>query len=135
MSAEEDLLQAVRELAHGLGWITYHTRMSKRSDPGWPDLVLVRGDRIVYRELKSATGKVSEEQQVWLDALAAAGADTGVWRPADLTSGEIQRDLLRGERDRTFGAQLAVRLAQARAKRSATAMRRRGRVLAPRLDP
>jgi len=132
---EEELLQSVRELAHGLGWLTYHTRMSKRSDPGWPDLVLVRGDRVAYRELKNATGKVTDEQQVWLDALAAAGADTGVWRPVDLASGEIQRDLLRGERDRTFGAQLAVRLAQARAKRSAPARRRRGQQLAPRLDP
>lgn len=129
---EAELLRAVRDLAQGLGWITYHTLRSKGSEGGFPDLVLVRGDRVVYRELKSATGKLTAEQEVWLDALAAAGADAGVWRPVDLEAGHIQRDLLRGARDRTFAAGLAVRLAQARANRALPGMRARGNRIAPR---
>lgn len=122
-------------MARGLRWITYHTRNSRRSDPGFPDLVLVRGDRILWRELKTATGRVTEPQQVWLDVLAAAGGDVAVWRPVDLATGEIQRDLLRGTVDRTFSAQLDVRLAQARARRALPGLRDRGRRLARRVEP
>jgi len=65
------------------GWLVYHTHDSRRSQPGFPDLVLVR-DRVLYRELKAATGRVSAEQQVWLDRLERAGADAAVWRPGDI---------------------------------------------------
>lgn len=129
---EAELMRAVTELARGLGWICYHTHDSRRSEAGFPDLVMVRGDRILYRELKTGHGRVKPEQQVWLDALAAADGDATVWRPADLESGEIARDLMRGERDRTFIASLNVRLAQARATRALGPMRARGRRLAPR---
>jgi hypothetical protein len=50
---------------------------------GWPDLVLVR-DRVLVLELKSARGRLTAEQQAWLDAFTAAGVDARVVRPADL---------------------------------------------------
>lgn len=132
---EDELQRAVIELARGLGWLVYHTHDSRRSQAGFPDLVLVRGDRVLYRELKSTAGRIRPEQQVWLDALAAAGADVGVWRPVDLEQGEVGRDLLAGERDRTFTSSLAVRLAQAKAARSLPTMRNRGRRLARTVPP
>lgn len=46
---------------------------------GFPDLVLVGRGRVIYAELKSSTGKVRPEQQVWLDALTAAGQEAHVW--------------------------------------------------------
>lgn len=75
--------------------LVYHTHNSQRSAPGFPDLVMVstRHGRILYRELKRTVGKVTTEQQAWLDALAAAGQDAGVWRPADLLSGRIVAEL------------------------------------------
>ena len=75
--------------------LVYHTHNSQRSAPGFPDLVMVstRHKRILYRELKRTVGKVTTEQQAWLDALAAAGQDVGVWRPADLLSGRIVAEL------------------------------------------
>ena len=82
---EKQLQDAIVAAAQRLGWLVYHTHDSRRSQPGFPDLVLVhpgRG-RILYRELKTMTGKVTTDQQKWLDALAAAGADVGVWRPTD----------------------------------------------------
>ena len=64
------------------GWHVYHTWMSIRSQPGFPDLVLVR-DRVLFVEVKSETGKLTEAQQGWQDALFSARAEFYVWRPSD----------------------------------------------------
>jgi len=56
--------------AAGYGWqreFIYHTRIPIGSEPGFPDLVLVR-DRVIYWELKSETGVEKPKQQrlpVW----------------------------------------------------------------------
>lgn len=42
----------VVRLAGYYGWRTYHTRDSRGSDPGFPDLVLLRGPELVFAELK-----------------------------------------------------------------------------------
>jgi hypothetical protein len=78
--------------------LVYHTHNSQRSAPGFPDLVMVstRHGRVLYRELKRTVGKVTADQQAWLDALTAAGQDVGVWRPADLLSGRIVAELRAG---------------------------------------
>lgn len=60
---------------------------------GWPDLALARPGRFLTVELKSAIGRVSVEQQAWLDVLAAAGIETHVFRPADWSVGLIERVL------------------------------------------
>lgn len=39
--------------------------------PGWPDLTLFRGPRLVAMEIKSKTGQVDPLQDGWLDAFAA----------------------------------------------------------------
>ena len=83
----------VRRLCDDLGLLRYHTHDSRRSPRGFCDLVICGLGGVAFRELKTQRGKVSREQQVWLDALAAAGADAGTWRPADLLSGRIAREL------------------------------------------
>jgi hypothetical protein len=80
---EEDFLQAVRALAREHGWTTYHTRDSRKSDAGFPDLVLVRGRRLLWVELKTETGELSAAQRGWRDSLLAAGQDWRLWRPSD----------------------------------------------------
>ena len=84
----EKALQArIIEAARALHWRTYHVFDSRRSAPGWPDLAMVRGDRLIFAELKSAKGKVTVEQQEWLDALAKVpGVECFVWRPEDVKS-------------------------------------------------
>lgn len=52
---------------------------------GFPDLVLVRGPRLLFAELKRETGRLSDEQHAWLNDLARASAEVYVWRPSDLS--------------------------------------------------
>lgn len=92
---EEVLLQRVRQQSRALGWISYHTRYSKGSDAGFPDLVLVnvRQRRIMFRELKREREEPSPAQRMWLAALEAVGMDAGWWRPSDLFNDRIDNEL------------------------------------------
>lgn len=96
---EKDLLASVREMAVTLGYLVYHTHDSRRSEGGWPDVAIVGHGRFLVRELKCQSGRlgrVTPEQKAWLAALADAGVDAGVWRPADLLSGAILAELKGG---------------------------------------
>lgn len=74
----------VRTTAKRCGWVAYHTHDSRRSDKGFPDLVLVRGTTMLAVELKTAEGKVSAEQIEWLRRLGrVTSVRVAVWRPAD----------------------------------------------------
>jgi hypothetical protein len=75
--------QVVRDTALLMGWAAYHTHDSRRSDAGWPDLVLAGHGRALFVELKSQRGRLRAEQLVWLRRLHAAGCEVAIWRPAD----------------------------------------------------
>jgi len=84
---EKDLEYQVKDLAKVFGWRYYHTWRSIHSPAGFPDCVMVRGDRLVIAELKSEKGVVSEKQQEWLDCLGNVGdkdVQVYLWRPCDL---------------------------------------------------
>ncbi len=81
---EASFMRTVVDLAAWRGWRSYHVHDSRRSAPGWPDLALVRGDRMIAAELKTRTGRVSTAQAEWLGALGQVpGIEAHVWRPAD----------------------------------------------------
>ncbi|MCJ7829360.1 MAG: VRR-NUC domain-containing protein [Dehalococcoidia bacterium] len=92
---EEDFLKQVIDLAKLTGWRVAHFRPAQTArgwrtpvqgdGAGFPDLVLVR-ERVVYAELKSEKGKVSDAQWAWKDALQMAGKEIYVWRPSDWDS-------------------------------------------------
>lgn len=82
-------------LARRLGYLVYHTHRSDGSDPGFPDLVLLKGSRIIYAELKTQGGRVSPAQRDWLEGLQAAGHEVHVWRPSDWFDGGIEEVLRR----------------------------------------
>lgn len=88
---EREWQSQVQRLASSLGWKFYHAPDNKPINgriqkvvAGFPDLVLVKGDRLIFAELKRELGIVAEAQLEWLDALAATGAECYVWRPSDI---------------------------------------------------
>jgi len=74
--SEEQLLQSVRALLTRYGFLHYHTRDSRRSDAGFPDVVATDGRRLVAIECKSATGKLTVAQTRWLALLEHTGTVT-----------------------------------------------------------
>ncbi len=96
MGWPEHKLQAeVIKLAQQLGWRHYHTHDSRRSVPGFPDLVMVCPGTgvLLFRELKREGEYPTPEQREWLSWLEGAGQDVGVWRPRDWLDGRVQERL------------------------------------------
>lgn len=89
---ERDFQQRIVDYCRLLGLLCYHTYDSRRSVKGFPDLVVVGpGGGLLFAELKSADGKVTADQQRWLDSLKGTAALVRVWRPDDWP--EVQRTL------------------------------------------
>jgi len=99
--SEREFQASVIAAARLRGWLVYHTHDSRRSQPGFPDLVLVRGRQIMFWELKASRGRLTPEQSVWLDALEAVVPDpevaAAVVRPDDWEW--VLEQLHRGARD------------------------------------
>ena len=92
----EKLFQSrVVDASKVFGWLCYHTYDSRRSEPGFPDLVLVRDNKVLFRELKTDKGRLTSAQKLWGDNLTEAGADYAVWRPKDMD--EIAIELRRSQ--------------------------------------
>lgn len=104
--SEAVLQSRVEELARELGWGYFHAPDNRpnargrvqRIRPGFPDLVLLHpiARRMMYRELKTMTGRLAPAQREWAADLAACGSDVGVWRPIDYLDGTIRRELMVG---------------------------------------
>jgi VRR-NUC domain len=86
----------VVDLARTLDWQWYHTHDSRRSQPGFPDLVLVR-DRVIFAELKTVGGRLDQWQKRWGNQLVEAGAEWYCWRPHHYA--EVERTLTRQGRE------------------------------------
>jgi len=79
--SEAELQAQVVQLAQASGWLVYHTYDSRKSPLGFPDLVLARGPHLIFAELKSARGRLTDEQAEWMAALRRTGQVAYVWRP------------------------------------------------------
>jgi VRR-NUC domain len=69
LTSEAAFQVRVVELATRLGWHAYHTHDARRSEPGLPDLLLVRGARLVFIELKVGRRQLTPEQERWIREL------------------------------------------------------------------
>ena len=83
---ERDLREQVRDLCKLFGWAMYFSWTSIHSPQGFPDLVLAHPGkkRIIFAELKSEKGKLTEYQEQWLDILRQCRQEVYVWRPQDI---------------------------------------------------
>jgi hypothetical protein len=83
--SEYDFQVAVCKYAEAQGWKVQYARKSatKGADgvwrgtgpKGWPDVFAIRRGAIVAIECKSEIGRVSPEQEAWLNALAENGCN------------------------------------------------------------
>jgi hypothetical protein len=83
---ERDLREQVRDLCALFGYKMYFSWTSIHSPRGFPDLVLANPEqkRVIFAELKSEKGKLTEYQREWLETLEASGQEVYVWRPGDI---------------------------------------------------
>jgi VRR-NUC domain len=105
---ERECQDTIVEAARWGGWRIFGVRPARTKhswetpifgDKGWPDLVLVRGERILAVELKRTPNKPEPEQVVWLEVLAAAGVDARlVWVPEEMD--DLVAELVRRRDDR-----------------------------------
>lgn len=104
--SEEAHQTQVINMARAFGWHVAHFRTVRvqRKDgtyyyatpvqadgEGFPDLVLVRGNRVIFAELKRESGKVEPAQLQWIEKLNPTPAEVYLWRPSDMD--EVERVL------------------------------------------
>ena len=77
---ETELMARVVDACHQLDLKVYYVPDSRRGYPGFPDLMIL-GRKMLFRELKSQTGRLTPAQAEWLAGLRRAGCDANVWRP------------------------------------------------------
>ncbi len=90
--SEAGFMATVIALAKLRGWACAHFRPARTArgwrtpcqadGKGWPDLVLVRGPRILAVELKLDGARPTPAQALWLARLRAAGLYAAVWVPS-----------------------------------------------------
>ena len=96
--SENKFLDQVFSLAHTLGWRVVHFRPARVLEngvetwrtagqgdiEGYPDILALKGKRLVVMELKSEDAPgATKEQLAWLGAFHEVGAETHVARPSD----------------------------------------------------
>ena len=92
MMTEKQFQGMVEQLAKTLGWKIYHTWRSFHSVKGYPDLTMVRDDKLIFAELKREGAKLSPEQREWLATLdKVPSVKTYCWHPSEFD--EIARVL------------------------------------------
>lgn len=89
---EKEFSQQVEDLLNLFNWRWCHFRPA-RTEHGWRtalsgyagflDYVAIK-DRLIIFELKSENGRITKDQQEWLDALAACGQEVYLVRPSDI---------------------------------------------------
>lgn len=89
---EKAFQATVRAYAEAMGWTCWTTWKSFHSPAGEPDLRLIRQPRVLFVELKSAKGKLTDKQ---IEAMVLLQGCPGVeyywWKPTDWP--EIERVL------------------------------------------
>lgn len=98
--SEAELQSAIIGLAQLLGWRVAHFRAANTAQgwmtpvaadgKGFPDLCMVRGERLLFVELKTEKGRLTLEQDEWIAALQdSRRCGVAVFRPSDWLNGTV----------------------------------------------
>ena len=91
---EAQFQRTVTDYAEKQGWLCVHFPAMLANPSGWPDLILIRGRRTIFAELKREGGKLGPKQEETIGSLRHVGAEAYVWFPSDWPAIEAA---LRGE--------------------------------------
>jgi len=81
--SEAEFQKRVVEYATRHFWLVWWTPISKRTNPGEPDLRMLRPPRYVLAELKSQTGRIRPEQAIALEYATQSNIENYLWRPSN----------------------------------------------------
>ena len=96
MITEKQFASQIEGLFKLFGWKYYHTWNSWHSVKGFPDYVAIRGDRLLFIELKSEKGKLTEAQKEWYISLSEVDdIEVYDWKPHqwELIVGCLQKEI------------------------------------------
>jgi len=93
--SEKMFQAAVNDAATKFGWLHYHTHRSQHSAAGFPDLIAIKGDRLLVAELKMPGKEPTQAQRIWFDHFRGVTDDVYLWHPDDWDSDRIA-DILAG---------------------------------------
>jgi len=92
---EKQLREQIRDLCKSLGYSFYFTWTSIHSPRGMPDLILCRPPRLIFCELKTEKGQLSDHQKEWIDVLSQCpGIEVYIIRPSEI---EKFAEILQGD--------------------------------------
>jgi hypothetical protein len=96
---EDEWMIYIRGVARTLGYAVYHTHDSRRSDAGFPDLILCKGKYLLAVELKrDRKQRPTDEQEKWLRLFSGVTeVRAAVWTPEDRD--QIYTDLIKFAND------------------------------------
>lgn len=72
---ETDIRRQVRDYLRLRGWFCFHVLQGLGSHRGISDLIAVKGGRVLFVELKTATGRQSGYQETFQIELERAGGE------------------------------------------------------------
>lgn len=90
---ESLVLEQVREYLRLTGWYVIRVQQGLGAHRGLSDLICVKDGRTVFVECKTATGKLSEHQQAFREAIKAGGGEYCVARSIADAAGMARGDL------------------------------------------
>jgi hypothetical protein len=90
---ERELLRAVQALCLRYDVELHHVANPVGGRRGWPDCAMLGTRGAAFRELKSARGSLTAEQEETGRRMRAAGLDWAVWRPRDYESGRAEAQI------------------------------------------
>lgn len=92
MTTHYELQREVFTLARQLG-LHAHACGMRTSQRGFPDLVIIGRGGVLWRELKIPPDQLTSKQRALGYTLAASGQNWWIWRPEDLASGRVRREM------------------------------------------